>query len=67
MVGALTVGLGDSAIANVGTLTIDATAGFLTAASTGVSYVADTKVRVIHPPTGGVMQFKGLVNGTTIE
>ena len=45
------------------------TAGFLNDAATGVSYLgaSQTRVRSIIPPTGGVMQFKGLANGTTIE
>jgi hypothetical protein len=43
------------------------TAGFLTDTSTGVSFMHDTRVRSLIPPTGGVMQFKGLANGTTIE
>jgi len=40
---------------------------WLTDATTGVSVMQNARVRSIIPPTGGVMQFKGLANGTVIE
>ena len=60
---------GTTASTAAGTST-DAAAGLLTDAATGVSYLgagSQTRIRSIIPPTGGVMQFKGLANGTTIE
>jgi hypothetical protein len=61
---------GTATVLNASGVTAIGTTGLLTDASTGVSYLgagSQTRIRSIIPPTGGVMQFKGLANGTTIE
>lgn len=68
MVGSLKISSPASpAVATNATTEAENTTGFLTDASTGVSFMANSRVRSLIPPTGGVMQFKGLANGTTIE
>lgn len=67
MVGSMLLA-GNAAITTSAATTIDATTGLLTDAITGVSKIFSTsRIRKIDPPTGGIMQFKGLVNNTVIE
>ena len=69
MVGAMKIDASSNNINSDSKTIIDATAGLLDDTSTGISVLlaATPRVRAIKPPTGGVMQFKGLANGTTIE
>jgi len=69
MVGNLAIDSSTGTFATDSKTAADATAGWLDDASTGVSTLLSStpRVRALKPPTGGVMQFKGLANGTVIE